>query len=696
MSTAVGSGVATKVTAEHLTRTAFLYVRQSTLRQVLHNTESTARQYALRQRAVALGWPVEQIVVIDNDQGQSGASAVDREGFQRLVGEVGVGRAGIVLGLEVSRLARNNADWHRLLEICALTGTLICDEDGLYDPSDFNDRLLLGLKGTMSEAELHFIRARLQGGILSKARRGELQTPLPVGLSYDPAGNVVLNPDSAVRQALEQLFRTFERTGSARAVVQAFATESLLFPARIRSGPRKDELAWSPLEHSQVLRALHNPRYAGAFAYGRRRNRKMPDGKLTSNALPREQWTALIPDTHPGYISFVQFETNQRVLANNAHARGADRASGPAREGPALLQGLAICGKCGKRMTVRYHNRRDILVPDYQCVGDNIKRYTPTCQVIPGHGVDQAISQLLLDTVTPLALEVALSVQAELEARADEADQLRRSHVERARHHAELARRRYLAVDPDNRLVADTLEGDWNDKLRAVQTAQDDYEHASAATRATLTEQHKTQIRGLAADFPTLWSDPATPQRERKRITRLLIEDVTLNRAEEIHLHIRFRGGHTQTVAIPIPLRAWEARQSHPDTLALLDKLLDTHTDAETAHELNEAGHRTGTNKKFTPTIVVHLRRSHHLPSHAERLRARGLLTLTQTAERLGVHTSTIKAWRDAGLLPSHKANDKNERVYDPPDPTDPRLVKHLGHRLNNRVPTQPTREGAL
>ena len=264
---------AAKVTGAHLARTAYLYVRQSTLRQVLTNTESTARQYALRQKAIALGWPAEQIVTIDTDQGQSGATAADREGFQRLVAEVGMGRAGIVLGLEVSRLARNNADWHRLLEICAMSGTLICDEDGLYDPTDFNDRLLLGLKGTMSEAELHFIRARLIGGQLSKARRGELQMPLPVGLVYDPAGKVVLDPDTGVQQAIRHLFTLFARTGSARATVQQFNADGLLFPVRVRTGARKGELAWMPLQHWRVLRTLHNPRYAGAFAYGRRRER---------------------------------------------------------------------------------------------------------------------------------------------------------------------------------------------------------------------------------------------------------------------------------------------------------------------------------------------------------------------------------------------------------------------------------------
>ncbi len=441
---------AAKVTGARLARTAYLYVRQSTLRQVLTNTESATRQYALRQKAIVLGWEAERIVTIDTDQGRSGASAADREGFQRLVAEVGMGRAGIVLGLEVSRLARNNADWHRLLEICAMSGTLICDEDGLYDPTDFNDRLLLGLKGTMSEAELHFIRARLIGGQLSKARRGELQMGLPVGLIYDPAGKVVLDPDTGVQQAIRQVFTLFARTGSARATVQQFNTDGLLFPVRVRTGTHKGELAWMPLQHWRVLRTLHNPRYAGAFAYGRRRERLNSNGKKTFETLPREQWIALIPDTHPGYISWEQYETNQKLLLANATAHGADRAAGPAREGAALLQGLAICGRCGRRMTVRYHTRRGIEVPDYQCMNRCIQDGAQRCQTVPGAVVDEAVGTPLLDTLTPHALEVALTVQTELDTRAAEADALRRQHVERARHRADLARRRYLAVDPDN------------------------------------------------------------------------------------------------------------------------------------------------------------------------------------------------------------------------------------------------------
>jgi DNA invertase Pin-like site-specific DNA recombinase len=692
----VSEQTAAKVTGAHLARTAYLYVRQSTLRQVLTNTESATRQYALRQKAIALGWDAERIVTIDTDQGQSGASATDREGFQRLVAEVSMGRAGIVLGLEVSRLARNNADWHRLLEICAMSGTLICDEDGLYDPTDFNDRLLLGLKGTMSEAELHFIRARLIGGQLSKARRGELQMGLPVGLVYDGADKVVLDPDSGVQQAIRHVFTLFARTGSARATVQQFNADGLLFPVRVRTGTHKGELAWMPLQHWRVLRTLHNPRYAGAFAYGRRRERLAGNGKKSYQLVPREQWIALIRDAHPGYIDWDTYETNQRLLLGNATAHGEDRAAGPAREGTALLQGLAICGRCGRRMTVRYHTRRGIEIPDYQCQNRCIQDGTTRCQTVPGGTVDGAVGKLLLDTLTPHALEVALTVQAELDTRAAEADALRRGHVERARHRADLARRRYLAVDPDNRLVADSLEADWNDALRALQTAREDYDRASAAAAATLTDELKDRIRSLATDFPALWSNSNTAQRDRKRMVRLLIDDVTLHKTDRIHLHVRFRGGQTHSLVVAIPPTSWQARKTHKNTVAELDRLLDSHTDAEAADALNVAGHRSGENKPFTAGIVVHIRRKYHLPSHADRLRAQGLLTTIELAQRLRVHPSTVKSWTKAGILNSHKANDKNERLYQPPVPDDPRLTVRQGSPLRKRVLTQPTTGGAL
>ncbi|HUO36948.1 MAG TPA: recombinase family protein [Mycobacterium sp.] len=502
-------------------------------------------------------------------------------------------------------------------------------------------------------------------------------------------------PETGPARRRDHVFSLFARTGSARATVQQFNADKLLFPVRVRAGARKGELAWMPLQHWRVLRTLHNPRYAGALAYGRRRER-LANGKKSYQLVPREQWIALIRDAHPGYISWDQYETNQRLLLGNATAHGQDLAAGPAREGTALLQGLAICGRCGRRMTVRYHTRRGVEVPDYQCMNRCIQDGGQRCQAIPGGVVDDAVGGLLLDTLTPHALEVALTVQAELDTRAAEADALRRGHVERARHRADLARRRYLAVDPDNRLVADSLEADWNDALRALQTAHEDYERASAAATAALNDELKDRIRSLATDFPALWSNPNTAQRDRKRMVRLLVDDVTLHKTDSIHLHVRLRGGQTHSLVAAIPPTSWQARQTRPDTLAELNQLLDNHTDAETADALNAAGHRSGENKPFTAGIVVHIRRKYHLPSHAERLRAQGLLTANELAQRLCVHRTTIKNWNRAGILNSHKANDKNERLYQPPTPGDPRLTTRQGSPLRKRVHTPPAPGGAL
>jgi len=405
---------------------------------VIENTESTLRQYDLRQRAVALGWPIERVIVSDSDLGQSAATAADREGFQKLVTEVSLEKAGIVLGLEVSRLARNSTDWHRLLEICALTDTLILDEDGLYDPRHFNDRLLLGLKGAMSEAELHVIRARLQGGILNKARRGELECPLPVGFIYNSEGRPILDPDKQVQESLRFFFDAFRRTGSACAVVKAFRQKSLLFPQRLKKGPNKGDLLWGELIHSRALYILHNPRYAGAFIYGRNRTRVRPDGRVAYTKVPREQWT-LFQDVHPGYVSWGQYEENLQRLRDNAYANGQDRRKSPPREGPALLQGLAVCGVCGSRMTVRYHARQTKIVPEYACQRDGADHIISVCQHVFGEHLDHAIGQLLIDTVTPLALEVTLTVQQEMQARLDEVDRLRQKQVELARYEADLA-----------------------------------------------------------------------------------------------------------------------------------------------------------------------------------------------------------------------------------------------------------------
>ncbi len=661
-----------KVRASHLKRDAYLYVRQSTLRQVLENTESTKRQYALRDHAVALGWPLERVVVIDSDQGQSGA-ATDRQGFQKLVAEVGLGHVGIVLGLEVSRLARNSVDWCRLLEICALTDTLILDEDGIYDPGHFNDRLLLGLKGTMSEAELHMLRARLRGGVLSKASRGELKGRLPVGFVYGPDDRVILDPDQQVQQALHTFFQTFCRTGSAFLTVRVFNEQKLQFPRRIHRGPHMGELIWAPMAHSTALHILHNPRYAGAFFFGRSQTRRTADGRNSVRLLPRDQWHSLIPNAHSGYITWDEYEANQQHLLANAHAYGLDRRQSPPREGPALLQGLIICGICGNRMTVRYHTRGGRLVPDYMCQRKTIEQAARrACQVIPGANLDQAIGELLVEAVTPMALEVALAVQQELTDRASEVDRLRQQQVERARYEADLAQRRYMRVDPDNRLVANTLESFWNQKLRELTEAQEEYERQCQSENFLLDEQRRAEILALATNFPRLWQDPHTPDRERKRMVQLILEDVTLIRSAQITAHVRFKGGSTRSLSLPIPSPAWQLHQTTPLVIKEVDRLLDQHTDGEIAAILNERSLRSGRGKPFNQMIVARIRSNYGLADRYSRLRAAGMLTIQEIAHILGVCDDTVKKWRCRGLLRAKAYNDKGQCLFEPLDKNAP------------------------
>lgn len=406
-----------KVTSQHLGRDAYLYIRQSTPRQVLENTESTQRQYGLRDRAVALGWPFDRIHVLDNDLGKSGSQSAGRDGFQKLVSEVALGKAGLVMGLEVSRLARNSADWHRLIELCSLGCALILDEDGIYDPANFNDRLLLGLKGTMSEAELHFLKARMRGGVINKARSGELEMRPPVGLIYRDDGVLILDPDTEVQAAIQVVFETFERTGSAMQTVKQFHEQGLRFPRRIRKGADNGELHWVDAAHSRIIQILHNPRYAGAFVYGRVRSRLLPDGKHQTTKVPQSDWQFVMPGVHAGYITWDQFEVNQKRLAENALGFGGNRKAGPVREGPALLQGRVLCGICGERMGVHYNSAYQQVTPTYVCQEASVRRAEKVCQRVPGSVVDLAISSLLLELMQPITLEVALAVQQELEGR---------------------------------------------------------------------------------------------------------------------------------------------------------------------------------------------------------------------------------------------------------------------------------------
>lgn len=674
-----------KVTASHLKREAYLYVRQSTLHQVLQNTESTQRQYALQQRAIALGWPIERVHVIDCDLAHSGASTVDREGFQQLVTEVSLGHCGLVLGLEVSRLARNSADWQRLLELCALTDTLILDEDGLYDCSDFNDRMLLGLKGTLSEAELHFLRARLQGGILSKARRGELASPLPVGLLYEGTGHIRLDPDQQVQQAIRLFFETFRRTGTAWGSVTYFRREGLQFPRRLRTGARKGELVWGELQLSRALQILHNPRYAGAFFFGKTRTRTWPNGEKRTRVVPPEDWLVLIPNLHVGYISWEDYQENQRRLHENAQAHGHDRRASPPREGPALLQGMVICGVCGHRMTVRYHLHQGRLDPDYTCQRESVEHGAPLCQRIPGRAIDLTVSRLLLESMTPISLEVALAVQQEMTMRLKEADALRAKQVASAQYAADLAAQRYHCVDPSNRLVASTLEAEWNAALKELQDAQQEYDHHHQMDRQLINAGVQEQVMALTTDFPRVWNNVHTTDQDRKRLVRLLIEDVTLIKAHEITVQVCFRGGATRTLTLPAPLRAWETWTTPPEVIEAIDALLNEHTDEQVAAILNERGLRSGKGCAFHGYTIKKLRDTYGLKSRYTRLREAGLLTTEEMAKALGVSPKRVRIWRRAGLLRGAPVNDKEVYLFEPPGPHPP--TRSPGRRLANRCP---------
>ena len=650
-----------KVTALHLERLACLYVRQSTLRQVFENSESTKRQYGLKAKALNLGWSEAQICIIDCDLGRSGACG-DREGFKQLVTYVGLGQVGIVMGLEVSRLARNSSDWQRLLEICALTQTLILDEDGVYDPATFNDRLLLGLKGTISEAELHVIRARLQGGLIAKARRGELKFRLPIGFVHDTRDRIVLDPDQRVQASIHLFFDTFQRRGGAGATVREFHAKALTFPRRIFSGPHKGEVMFTKLTLSRATQLLRNPRYSGAYVYGvREQVFRGLDQRPAVRHRSQDQWQVLIKDAHPGYISWAQYEANCQRLADNCQRNGVT----VPREGPALLQGIVVCGCCGGTMSVRYHSRRGkSRSADYCCKGPHANFAKVHCQNIPGDTIEELIGELLLAKMQPAVLEVALAVQQELQARLDEADRIRYQHVEQARYEMDAARQRYLAIDPHHRLVAEELEAHWNDMIAAYRSAQATYEQLRAADQLLLSDQQQS-IRELCNHFPAVWNNPATPDRERKRVVRLLIEDVTLSKGDDIKIQIRFKGGATQTQHLPLPQSAWVERKHSPEVNQAIDDLLDGHTDSEVASILNERGMRSGTGLPFDARRVAATRRHYHIPGRRTRLRKKGLLTIAEICEKFKVKRWTVYEWRKTGKLVAYRIDDVGRYLYD-------------------------------
>lgn len=663
------------------------------MRQVIENVESTKRQYALRGRATALGWRDDQIITIDSDQGESGASASWREGFQRLVTDVGMGRAGIVMGLEVSRLARNNADWHRLLEICALADTLILDEDGVYDPASFNDRLLLGLKGTMSEAELHVIKARLRGGILNKVRRGEYRCTLPTGFVYDELGNVVLDPDSQVRETIAYFFETFSRVGSASQTVKVFKNEGLRFPSRMRN---EKLITFQPLTASTALRTLNNPRYAGAYVYGRRHYRRTADGKNVPRKRERNDWLACIPDAHLGYITWEQFQQNLKTLESNGRGYEIARAS-PPREGAALLQGRAVCGRCGRHFRLRYATRRGRQEAWYVCDRAQGTRGEPCCQSIAGGPIDDAVGELVAAMMTPAAVELTLEIRREIEARCDDVDRLRLRAIERAQFEADLAQRRFMLVDPNNRLVADTLEREWNDKLRTLAQAQEERERGRQEDRLALDDAIRDRLVAMTTDFKALWRDQSLPNRERKRLLAHVIEDVTLIKlAAEgtTKIHVRFKGGKTETLTAQNPKSSAQQVKTRPEVLDLIDKLLDSHTCSQIADILNKQGIRPGGSVRpgkahiqFDALRVSYLAQRNGLRSRFDRLRDRGMLTKPEAAAHLGIHVETLIRWVKHGLVTRHAYND-HAYLYELPVSNPP--VKHCSRwdRLIDRAPS--------
>ena len=679
-----------KVRADHLRRNAFLYVRQSTSRQVLQNAESTKRQYALRDQAVALGWPIERVHTIDDDQGHSGARAENRDGFQKLVSEVALGRAGILLGLEVSRLARNNADWQRLLEVCALSGCLVGDEDGIYDPAHFNDRLLLGLKGTMSEAELHVLKARLIGGQLNKARRGALEVPLPIGLVYNAAGKAVLDPDPRIQASLRLLFDTFRQTHTAAAVEARFRQGGSPFPRRIHRGIGKGRVVFGPVDQCRISQILHNPRYAGAFAYGRHRVVQKADSQADRHGalkqvvtLARKDWIVLIPNAHPGYISWEEFERNEAMLRQNLpqwHARMAG-----ASESDALLQGRVLCGRCGKRMRVVDIPRDGCNVHYYACRSTTPRLSQEHCRWIRAQEIDAAIGALLLQTVTSATVEIAIADHDRVIKQLEHAEALGRRELEQRRRDAELRRRRFFGCDPEHRLVADALEAEWNKALHRLDALQQEHEHQRHTGQTRLDEDSRARLLSLAKEFPRVWNDPHTEPTERKRMLGLLIEDVTLIQGDPTAVHVRFRGGRTTSLSVTRPQPPARASKVPPEVIRALDQLLESRPDREAAARLNALGYRNWLGKPFNAKRVSNLRLRAGLKSRFQRLRAQGFLTAREIAQQLGMCTENAYKLGREGILPQQHYGRGHRCLFAPLNGTV--YVRGIGGRYKSVRP---------
>jgi DNA invertase Pin-like site-specific DNA recombinase len=655
--------VTAKITEQHRQKPAYVYLRQSTPTQVRHHQESTQRQYALRDRAQELGWAQNAIRVLDRDLGRSGAHTSGREDFKSLVAEVSMGQVGAVFALEVSRLARSNVDWHRLLELCAFTHTLVIDEDGCYDPADFNDGLLLGLKGTMAQAELHFLRARLQGGKLNKARRGELGRPLPVGYRSDEVGQIVLDPDAQVRGAVALVFDLFRDTGSAYGVMRGFMSRKLEFPKRIYGGACAGQLVWSNLTHARAVAVLKNPCYAGAYVYGRYQYRReiTPEGEVVRHiqATPREQWPVNLADHHPRYISWDEFVENQERLLGNCTDKEARVLSGPAREGAAILQGLLLCGYCGRRVTMRYQGNGG-RYPLYTCNWERRQaRATKDCLSVRGDLVDAAVSQQVLLVLQPHELELALEAVKHLEAHDRAILHQWHMRLERAEYEASLAERRYREVDPSNRLVATTLEKRWNDALVQLEQSHTQYAEVECKEARVATPEQRAKILALAREFPRLWNAPSTLAKDRKRMLRLLIKDITLEKRtapSQAILHIRWHGGATSDVVVDLPPPYPDQVRYPAATIARIRDLAQRLSDAQIAAQLNEDGERTRHGAPFAAKIIGWIRSRYRIS--AAECKQDGALTVQQVATRFGVSNGVVYYWISRRVIAARKVNE--------------------------------------
>jgi DNA invertase Pin-like site-specific DNA recombinase len=644
-----------KIRPQHLERKAYVYIRQSSPQQVEQNLESQDLQYQLVQRAQALGWPESQVVVIDHDLGKTAVTAAGREGFQTLVSAVGLGQVGIILVIDVSRLARNCSDWYRLLDLSALCGSLISDAGSVYNPQDYNDRLLLGLKGTLAEAQWHTMRQRLSAARMNKARRGELAIRLPVGYHRTKDGQIEFTPDREVQGAIHLVFELFQRLGSARAALLELVRQNLDLPRVLRSGPGQGDIEWVPANYSAVYQILKNTAYAGVYSYGKNRRIRLPEGQVEVRPLPREEWAVFIRDAFPGYISWEQYMQNQERLRENA--QGANWNKGAPRKGEALLQGLVICGRCGRHMRVRTGGRR----PAYACYQAHRDYGAPRCQHFTARHVDEAVVPLFLEAIQPARLEVALAAVEQVESQRQMLAQQWQKRLERARYEAELARRRYERVDPDNRLVAGELEQRWEEKLLQWKHLEQEWQQAQQQQVAPLSEADKAMIRSLAEDLPALWHAETTTNAERKRLLRCLIQDVTLDRFSKPGIsiiHIRWHTGTSTTVEVDRPQPGcW----TPPAALRRIRELAPHYPDDRIAQILNEEGLRSGQGHTWTTIRVMRVRNRRGIqtgcPCHATGPgpRGDGLITTLEAAQQLGVSDSTISRWFHQGILQGHQ-----------------------------------------